>query len=222
VLKHPIYANRRPIPEPPLVASTTALLIVDVQRYVADPDYGYGSVARANGTFRQMAGYYSRIRRILPRIHALQEACRAKGIEVMFTRIEALTRDGRESTPGYRLSRLLVPRDSPEAEILPAIAPADDEIILRKTSSSAFNSTPVDQVLRNLGIRLLIVAGIATHACVELTVRDADDRGYWVYVVADASTAATVGLHRNALVRMSKGLVRIKTSDEVIALLAAL
>lgn len=219
MLRHPVYSSRRPIPEPAFNPRLTALLIVDVQRFVADPDFGFGRMAREAGSFEQMASYYERIRAILPRIRALQEACRGRGMEVIFTRIEALTRDGRDVIPGYRLSGLVIPKDSPEAEVLPEVAPAGDEIVLSKTSSGPFNSTPLDQVLRNLGIARLIVAGIATHACVELTARDADDRGYWVYLAADACTAATEDLHAGALARMDKGLIKIKTTQELLALI---
>ena len=59
-------------------------------------------------------------------------------------------------------------------------APLDDEMIFRKTSSNVFISTNIDCVLRNLGVRSLIIAGIMTDQCVESAVRDACDLGYLV------------------------------------------
>ena len=56
--------------------------------------------------------------------------------------------------------------------------------MLPKTSSGVFNSTNIDYVLRNLGIRYLIVAGVVTDQCVDMAVRDAADRGYLVCVAA--------------------------------------
>jgi ureidoacrylate peracid hydrolase len=44
--------------------------------------------------------------------------------------------------------------------VLDAIAPAGDEIVLSKTSSSVFISTNIDYVLRNLGVRQLVIAGL--------------------------------------------------------------
>jgi ureidoacrylate peracid hydrolase len=218
MLNHPVYTSRRPIPELPFDPSRTALLVVDVQRFVADPGMGFGRMARENGTFEATRAYYERIAAILPRIRSLQDACRERGMEVIFARIEAHTRDGREVLPGYRLSGLLVPKGSPEAEILPEVAPLDNEIVLSKNSSSAFSSTPLDQVLRNLGLDRLILTGVATHACVELTARDADDRGYRVYVGSDACAAATPELHDGALARMDKGFTKIKTTAELLAM----
>ena len=56
--------------------------------------------------------------------------------------------------------------------------------MLPKTSSGVFNSTNIDYVLQNLGIRYLIVAGVVTDQCVDMAVRDAADRGYLVSCVA--------------------------------------
>ncbi|TIM59217.1 MAG: cysteine hydrolase, partial [Mesorhizobium sp.] len=63
---------------------------------------------------------------------------------------------------------------------VPSLAPVGDEIMLPKTSSGVFNSTNIDYVMKNLGVRYLIVAGIMTDQCVDMAVRDAADRGYLV------------------------------------------
>ena len=64
-------------------------------------------------------------------------------------------------------------RASPEGLPLAVLAPVGDEIMLPKTSSGVFNSTNVDYLLKNLGIRYLVVAGMLTDQCVDMTVRDA-------------------------------------------------
>ena len=91
-----------------------------------------------------------------------------------------MTRDGRDRSLDYKISGIDVPRGSQDAQVLDEIAPADDEMIFRKTSSNVFVSTNIDYVLRNLGVRSLIVAGIMTDQCVESAVRDACDLGYLV------------------------------------------
>lgn len=55
-----------------------------------------------------------------------------------------------------------------------------DEIEPPKSSSSPFNSTSLDYVLRNLGIQELVVAGILTDQCIDHIVKDATDRDYRV------------------------------------------
>jgi ureidoacrylate peracid hydrolase len=114
-----------------------------------------------------------------------------------------------------------VSRGSWDAQILDDIAPAEDEIIFRKTSSSVFISTNIDYVLRNLGIRSLIVAGIMTDQCVESAVRDACDLGYLVTLVIDACTTSTAERHEQSLIGI-RGYCRQRTTDELLVELAAL
>ena len=53
---------------------------------------------------------------------------------------------------------------------------------------SVFISTNIDYVLRNLGMRYLILSGVVTDQCIESAVRDACDLGYLVTVATDACT----------------------------------
>jgi ureidoacrylate peracid hydrolase len=122
----------------------------------------------------------------LPNMQRLQAACRAAGIEVIYTVIESLTRDGRDRSLDYKITGFHVPKGSWDAKVLDGIAPGDDEIVLPKTSSSVFISTNIDYVLRNLGVRQLAVAGLVTDQCIESAVRDACDLGYLVTLVTDA------------------------------------
>ena len=54
---------------------------------------------------------------------------------------------------------------------MPCLRPADDDIVLPKTSSSVFVSTNLDYVLRALGVRGLLVVGCVTDQCVEHAIR---------------------------------------------------
>src|SRR5205085_2152014 len=79
------------------------------------------------------------------------------------------------------------------------IAPGEDEIVLPKSSSSVFVSTHVDYLLRNLGVRQLVLAGLVTDQCVESAVRDACDLGYLVTLVPDACATYSQERHDNSL-----------------------
>ena len=146
----------------------------------------------------------------------LQAACRAAGIEVMYTVIESLTRDGRDRSLDYKITGFHVPKGSWDAQVLDAIAPADDEIVLPKTSSSVFISTNIDYVLRNLGVRQLVIAGLLTDQCVESAVRDACDLGYLVTLVTDACATYSQERHEGTL-RAIKGYCRQRTTDQLLA-----
>ena len=65
--------------------------------------------------------------------------------------------------------------------------------------SSAFNSTGIEWLLRNMDVTTLVVAGVATDMCVETTARDAADRGFDVIVVEDATMTYYEHHHRAAL-----------------------
>ena len=130
--------------------------------------------------------------------------------------IESLTRDGRDRSLDYKISGLDVPKGSWDARVLDEIAPTEDEIIFRKTSSSVFISTNIDYVLRNLGVRSLVVAGILTDQCVESAVRDACDLGYLVTVITDACTAYSAERHEQSLLGI-RGYCRQRETEALIA-----
>src|SRR5207245_11053920 len=98
-------------------------------------------------------------------------------------------------------------------------SPGDDELIFRKTSSSVFISTNIDYVLRNLGVRSLILSGIMTDQCVESAVRDACDLGYLVTLATDACTTDSAERHEQSLIGI-RGYCRQRTTDDFLAELA--
>jgi nicotinamidase-related amidase len=67
--------------------------------------------------------------------------------------------------------------------VVDALQPGPDEIVLPKTSSSVFNSTCIDYLLRNMDKRFLLLAGCVTDQCVAHAVKDAADLGYLVTLV---------------------------------------
>ena len=99
--------------------------------------------------------------------------------------------------------------------MLGAIAPAEDEIVLSRSSSSVFISTNIDYVLRNLGVRSLIIAGVLTDQCIDSAVRDACDLGYLVTVPTDACATLTAERHDWAL-RNNRGYCRQITTEALL------
>ena len=194
--------------EVPIDPAHAALLIVDVQNYCI----ATGSSEYFDRNLREV---------MLPNIRRLQTACRTGGIEVMYSVIENMTRDGRDRSLDYKISGIGVLRGSWEACVLDEIAPADDEMIFRKTSSSVFISTNIDYVLRNLGVRSLIVAGLLTDQCVESAVRDACDLGYLVTLVSDACATASAERHEQSLLGI-RGYCRQRSTDILLTEIAEL
>jgi nicotinamidase-related amidase len=186
----------------------------------AHPAWGLGKMAREKGMAQELNYYFEQVSKTIPNIQRLLEACRGVGIEVIYTRIASLTRDSRDASLALRVRDLATPPGTKEAEILEELSPAGDDLIISKTSSGIFNSTAIDQIFRNLGTKYLIVTGVVTNHCVELSVRDAADRGYYVIVVSDGCASFTEELHQQALQRMSTGLMKVKTTEEVLTLIS--
>ncbi len=200
----------------PIDPDHAALLFIDVQNYNARPDGGnYKTLTAAERDARYGFFLGSMRESAVPNMQRVQAACRTSGIEVLYTVIESLTQDGRDMSLDYKISNLFVPRGSWDAQVLPAIAPVGDEIVIPKTSSSVFMSTNVDYVLRNLGVRSLILAGVLTDQCVDSAVRDACDLGYLVTVPTDACATHSQERHDWSL-RNNKGYCRQVTTDALV------
>ena len=192
----------------PLDPKVSALLFIDVQNFSARPDGGEFK----NLPDAEIAGkygyYFERLISVaIPNMRRLQAAFRAAGIEVLYTTIESLTKDGRDRSLDYKITGFHVPKGSWDGKVIDEIAPAEDEIVLPKTSSSVFVSTHIDYVLRNLGVRQLVLSGLVTDQCVELAIRDACDLGYLVTLVRDACATYSQERHDNTL-RAIKGYCR--------------
>lgn len=140
---------------------------------------------------------------------------------MIYSVIENIRRDGRDRSLDYKISGIDVPRGSWDAQVPAELAPAEDEMVFRKTSSSVFISTNIDYVLRNLGVRSLIVAGIMTDQCVESAVRDACDLGYLVTLVTDGCTTSSAERHEQSLLGI-RGYCRQRCTSELLAEIAAL
>jgi nicotinamidase-related amidase len=116
---------------------------------------------------------------------------------------------------------VIPPRADAWARIVSALEPRPDELVVNKTTYGTFNSTGLDHALRSLGITSLVVGGVVTNVCVETTARDAADRGYDVVVLDDGSAAFSPEIHEATLLSFQGPFGRVRTSDEVLALLEA-
>ncbi len=204
----------------PLVTEQSALLYIDVQNFCAHRKGGEFKDVPAPEFGEKYGWFFDQLEaRVVPNMQRLQAACRAAGIEVMYTTIESLTRDGRDRSLDYKITGFNVPKGSWDGKVIDALKPGDDEIVLPKSSSSVFVSTHIDYVLRNLGVRQLVISGLVTDQCVESAIRDACDLGYLVTQVTDACLTYTQARHDHSLTTI-KGYCRQVTTDALVAELA--
>lgn len=200
----------------PLVPDQSGLLFIDVQNFAAHrkgAEFDGLSDAEFDAEF---GWFFEQMKaRIIPNMQRLQAGFRNADIEVLYTTIESLTRDGRDRSLDYKITGFNVPKGSWDAKMIDELTPGDDEIHFPKSSSSVFVSTHIDYVLRNLGIKQLVISGIVTDQCVEGAIRDACDLGYLVTQVTDACMTYSQGRHDHSL-RTIKGYCRQVTTDELL------
>lgn len=188
-----------------LVRESTALLVIDAQNWVMDepnrhPRPHFYAEARA---------------RVIPNIARLIAAARGGWVEVVFTVMENATRDGRDRSLDYKLSGFFIEKGSWDAKVVDALAPGADELVIPKTSSSLFNSTNFDYLMRNIGIDTIIATGFLTDQCIDHTIRDGADRGYRMVCPGDACATDTPERHAAAL-NAFKGYCRMATTAALV------
>lgn len=220
-----------PLPQFTLDPQRTALVIVDMQYGSVDPDTGVGPYLRQH--YPVVAEYYyGRVRdAVIPNTQRLLGAFRKIGRPVVYLTIGFALPDRSDGLGLLRqidddLKTLmaegpLVRRGSRANTVVDPLAPRDGELVINKTSMGAFNSTSIDQTLRNLGITTLAVVGVSTECCVATTARDAGDRGFHVLLVEDACSAVTPYLQESSLVTFAAMFGRVATTEETLAELTA-
>jgi len=77
--------------------------------------------------------------------------------------------------------------DAPGNAIKDAFMPEGDEPLFEKTVNSAFIGTGLEQYLHKHQIQSLLMVGLTTDHCVSTSVRMAENLGFKVYLVGDAT-----------------------------------
>ena len=190
-----------------------AILFIDCQKYCTDPSspiFSHGRPGFDPGFF------FERLPTVRLNWACLVRQARLSGIDIVTTVISSQRRDGKDLSLDYKKSGFFVYCRDPTAELVAELEPlSENEICLPKTSSSVFQSTKIDYILRNLGTKTIIVAGLLTDHCVGHAVRDAADLGYRVIVVEDACTTGTEARHTQALAAF-KGYTEAILSTSVV------
>ena len=208
----------------------TALLIIDMQYQCASADQGLncaletidpGSMAYFNARNESL---------VVPTIVALLEHFRGHGLPVVYVTLGSYYQDLRDLSARFRgWIRALEARSgmadifwsgNPAFEIREELTPRPDETVIHKTTTGAFNSSNIDQVLQRMGIETLVISGVSTNECVETTARDAADRGYGCIIVDEGTADYNQQAHDASLssFALNFGYV-VKGAGDVIAAL---
>jgi biuret amidohydrolase len=166
---------------------STALLVIDMQRDFVDPG-GFGEALGNDVSLLQRA--VEPTRRVL-------NAARAGNLFIVHTR-EGHRPDLSDCPPSKRarghlangigdrgpMGRILV-RGEYGHDIVDALKPGPGEPVVDKPGKGSFYATDLELMLRDRGIKSLIVAGVTAEVCVQTTVREANDRGFECLVLSD-------------------------------------
>jgi biuret amidohydrolase len=218
------YYLDAPEPDDPIIIpAETALLVIDVQNtYLGRPDRG-GLSRNEQRRYDLWTPFHERMRdTVVPRTSLMLDFARNHGIECLFARIACQTRDGRDRSlsqkmPGW--NNLLLPKDDLPSQLVSALAPRGDEIVVTKTTDSALTGTNLRLILHNLGIRTVICCGIFTDQCVSSTVRSLADESYQVIVLEDCCAAAAEELHWKELEIINMIYCHVMSSAEAMGLM---
>lgn len=193
------------MPDLTLDPSTTALVLIDLQRGI---------------TSRTTAPRPSS--EVVDRARQLAHRFRQRNAPVILVRVD----------PGSHFElfpRMTtdVPRPIPTGalppdwtEIVPELSPAASDIVVTKHQPGAFFCTDLDVHLRRRGVRTIVLAGISTNIGVESTARVAFELGYEQVFVEDAMAALEADLHIHAVTRFFPTIGRVRSTAQVLAALA--
>ena len=122
-------------------------------------------------------------------IMALVNAARSAGATIVWIQaiydLEYLSEAHLARVSQHSGGEVLCARYSWGADFYDKIKPAKEELVIEKHRYSAFHGTDLDQHLRNSGIKTIVVTGVATHVCVDSTLRDGFFTGYHVVMPED-------------------------------------
>jgi nicotinamidase-related amidase len=110
-------------------------------------------------------------------------------------------------------------RATPESAVHEDVAPQPGDIIVRKARVGAFSATNLDKQLHDRRLTTLILAGISTGGVVLSTVREAADRDYQVFVLADGSADPDTEVHKVLTQKILPAQVDVITIAELPGLL---
>lgn len=102
-----------------------------------------------------------------------------------------------------------------ETQFLDGLAPAPHHIVIPKSQPSLFVDTPLDLRLKTLGVKTLVLAGVATDIGIEFTARHAAALGYYSVIAEDATGSYTAQAQARSLDFLRSWTSPVTTAAEI-------
>jgi nicotinamidase-related amidase len=160
---------------------------------------------------------------VLANAARLLAAARATGAMVAYARADhradgaATARTLNDSGPRPPL----IVGGTPQAEIVPELAPRPGEYLVPKHRWSAFHGTYLDLALRTRGADTIVLCGGSTEIGISSTAYAARDLDYNLVIVSDACTSAKRDVHEQLMREVYPRLARVRTTAEALVMLGA-
>jgi nicotinamidase-related amidase len=191
---------------------TTAVVTVEMQRGVI------GDLVPDNPLRRAVTD-----KEIIPAAVRLVTAARAAGVRVVHATV-GLRADRAGLTINNRIMAMVVKgpdqvlQGSPEAELIPELGPEQTDIVCGRIHGlTPFTGTELDSILRNLGVRTIVPAGVSVNEALLGACLTAADLGYRIALPVDA-VAGVPEEYAAAVIEHTLALITNPTTvDEVVA-----
>ncbi len=102
------------------------------------------------------------------------------------------------------------------SEFVPEIAPVPSDVVIAKKQWGAFYGTELELQLRRRGMDTIVLCGIATEYGVESTARSAYEMGFQQVFAEDAMTSGAADAHYAAVNFILKRMGRVRKTREII------
>lgn len=194
-----------------------ALIIVDMQNDFIH-DNGFVRKYSENGEIPKNS--LDLLKAPIPYIKELAECFRRNGKEVIYIYTAWEPDYSDVALPLKKMAKAkevgALVKGSWGAQIIEELTPHQNDRMVMKKAYGAFFQTPLDRILRNLGIKTLVMTGVATNFCVETTTREAVAYGYEVILVNDAAATFDPEGHQATLKVIATGFGEVMNTEEVI------
>jgi len=205
VIERGLYGQQRGL------GSRPAIFIIDCQyNYIGDD----APITEQQATWP--AGGGAAAWKAIRQISDLLVSARAKQIPVLYSRNvqrRTVQFDAFQYKAGWDHRRTL--EGDPGTEIVAAIAPAPNDLVIDKSYASVFWGTPLATYLVMMGIDSVIFAGVSTSGCVRASLVDAVMHGYKTAVVSDGTADRIKASHKVALLDIWMKYGDVLTAAEV-------
>jgi ureidoacrylate peracid hydrolase len=201
----------------------SALIIVDMQNDFVHPEGDLGHRARETPEARIDMPF---LMGTIPHVKQLADAFRKAGLPVVYLAhvvkpdySDAQWPYWRRALPVGGGNRTFIVEGTWGAQIVDDLRPREGEHLVVKKGFGGFSNTPLDTILRNLGVTTCVVSGVTTCVCVSTTVRGGVEHNYRMILVGDAVADVHRDTHDAELKTMARVFADVKTTEEVVAML---